>query len=76
MNKARDQDLARRCKYNECGKSRDISGDRSREPRVKLRVETKVANKEKRKVIRVHNRLFVIYCHYLCVSMQTNERNE
>ena len=73
---ARDQNPVRRSKYNKCGKSRDTSGDRSREPRVKSRVETKVANKEKRKVVWVCNWLFIIYCHYRCVSMQTNKRNE
>ena len=73
---ARDQNPVRRSKYNECGKSRDTSGDRSREPRVKSRVETKVANKEKRKVVWVRNWLFVIYCHYEGVSMQANERNK
>ena len=40
---ARDWDPVQRSKYNKCGKSRDTSGDRSHEPRVKSRVETKVA---------------------------------
>ena len=73
---AKDRNSVRRSKYNECGKSRDILGDRSREPRVKSRVETKVANKGKRKVVRVRNQLFVIDRHYEGVSTQTDERNE
>ena len=64
----RDRDPVRRSKYNKCGKSRDISGDRSREPKVESRVEAKVANKRKRKVVRIRNQLFVIYRYYKGVS--------
>ena len=73
---ARDWGPVRRSKYNKCGKSRDTSGDRSREPRVKSRVKTEVVNKEKRKVVQVCNWSFVIYRYYKDVSTQANERNE
>ena len=68
-----DRDPVRRSKYNECGESRDTSGDRSCEPRVKSLVETKVVNKEKRKVVWVRNWLFVIYGHCKCISTQANK---